>query len=532
MAEKIALISVWNKDGVIDFAKALLTHGFDKIISSGGTARALAEAGVPVTDVAKISGLEAVLDHRVVTLVPQIHGGLLAMEKHLDELEKLGWPKIDLVCVDLYPLESEIADPESTRDSVIEKTDIGGPTMLRSGAKGRRIVVPDHASRGRVISWLKEGRPNEEAFITELVARTEGIVAKYCLASARYHSNGDVDGMIGTKVRDLRYGENPYMKARLYKTNENPLGVPEFEQIAGADPSMVNMTDIDRLARTMIQIAATFELSFGQVPCIALAAKHGNACGASVAMHPATALKKMLDGDPLAVFGGAIMTNFAIDQDGASFLRTYGMSGSAKRLLDAVISPSFSDDASEVLERKHGKCRMFQNPVLARVSREYLPRIQYRRVGGGFIRQDGYPFVLDIEDSRMEKGGTTLTTSQKRDMALAFAIGSTSVSNTITIVKNEQLFGNGVGQQARVRAARVALMIAQEGKHDVNDAVAYSDSFFPEPDGPLVLADAGIKTIFASSGSVKDAIVRAALAEKNVAFWQLPDTVCRGFFHH
>lgn len=528
MGKPTALLSVYHKDGIVEFARELVSLGF-YLLASGGTARTLSEAGVPVRDVADIVG-EPILGHRVVTLSREVHAGLLAQDR--GELDQRGIPWIDLVCVDLYPLEEEIADPESTSFSVIEKTDIGGPTMLRSAAKGRRIVVCDPADRKRVIGWLKEGKPDEEAFITKLAAKAEGVVADYCLESARYHSAGDIDGMVGTKVRDLRYGENPYMKARLYKTNENPLGVYAFEQVGGAEPSMVNLTDIDRLSRTMVQIAATFEMNFGKAPCIAIAVKHGNACGAAVGMHPAIAIRKMLEGDPLAVFGGVVMTNFHMDGDCSTLLRTHGMPEGSKRLLDGVVAEGFSEDANHILERKNGKCRMFQNPELERVSNSHLPRIQYRRVGGGFIRQDGYPFILDLDDPKMERGGADLTTNQKRDLALAFAIGSTSVSNTITLVKNEMLVGNGVGQQARVRAARVAIMIAEEGKHDLNGAVAYSDSFFPEPDGPLVLADAGVNVIFASSGSIKDAIVRNACTERGVALWQLPDSVCRGFFHH
>lgn len=192
---KTALISVYDKNGIVAFAHALVAMDW-RIISSGGTAEALNDAAVPVTDVAAISGLPAVLGHRVVTLVPHIHGGLLATEDQREELAKLGYPWIDLCCVDLYPLKQEIERPGATRESVIEKTDIGGPTMIRSAAKGRRIVIADPSDRERVLAWLKEGRPHEQAFLDRLASRAEGIVADYCLASARYTSGGKIHGAV------------------------------------------------------------------------------------------------------------------------------------------------------------------------------------------------------------------------------------------------------------------------------------------------------------------------------------------------
>jgi phosphoribosylaminoimidazolecarboxamide formyltransferase/IMP cyclohydrolase len=190
-----ALISAFNKDGIVPFAATLIDLGW-KIISSGGTAKVLGEAGLAVTDVAEISGLPAVLGHRVVTLVPHIHGGLLATEDQRDELAQLGYPWIDLCCVDFYPLKEAIEDPNATEMSVIEKTDIGGPTMVRSAAKGQRIVVVDPADRVRVLEWIKSGQPDQDAFKRQLAAKAEGIVADYCLQAARFHSGGAINGSV------------------------------------------------------------------------------------------------------------------------------------------------------------------------------------------------------------------------------------------------------------------------------------------------------------------------------------------------
>jgi phosphoribosylaminoimidazolecarboxamide formyltransferase/IMP cyclohydrolase len=190
-----ALISAFNKDGIVPFAKTLIDLGWT-IISSGGTARVLSEAGLAVTDVAEISGLPAVLGHRVVTLVPHIHGGLLATEDQRAELSQLGYPWIDLCCVDFYPLKQAIEDPSATEMSVIEKTDIGGPTMVRSAAKGRRIVVVDPADRVRVLEWIKAGQPDQDAFKRQLAAKAEGVVADYCLQAAHFHSDGAITGSV------------------------------------------------------------------------------------------------------------------------------------------------------------------------------------------------------------------------------------------------------------------------------------------------------------------------------------------------
>lgn len=190
-----ALLSVFNKDGIVSFAHGLVELDWN-LVSSGGTAKVLGEAGLPVTDVAEISGLAAVLGHRVVTLVPQIHGGLLATEEQREELDELGWPWIDLCCVDFYPLRDAIADPKATEESVIEKTDIGGPTMVRSAAKGRRTVIVDPADRKPVLEWIKAGQPNPAEFKRKLAAKAEGVVADYCLQAAHFHSGGRITGQV------------------------------------------------------------------------------------------------------------------------------------------------------------------------------------------------------------------------------------------------------------------------------------------------------------------------------------------------
>lgn len=540
MQKKNALISVFSKDGIVEFARILVGLGW-RIISSGGTAKVLAEAGVSVTDIAAISGLKPILKHRVVTLVPQVHGGLLATLDMVDELESLGYPWIDLVCVDLYPLQAEIAKPEATRESVIDKTDIGGPTMIRSGAKGRRLVVVDPADRAVVLNHLIAGEPDSEEFRNRLAAKAEGIIAEYCLASGRYHSGGKIDGFIGTQVTACKYGENAHQQpAGLFSTgSSDPLGLDKFVVVEGSSPSYNNWCDIDRMLQTMTHIAAGFEnrpkhLRVGGMPNIAIGAKHGNACGVSVGGY-LPCIENMLSGDPLAIFGGLVMTNFAIGVFEAKALIYSGVPEGGRRLLDGIIAPFFTDEAIEILARKAGKCRLIQNAALTGPSIKSLdtaPRFRYVR--GGFLRQPNYTYILDLDgaDAFLADGRNDPIRDRWMDLILAWAIGSTSNSNTITLTKGGKLIGNGVGQQDRVGAAKLAVERARRSGHDTARSVAYSDSFFPFTDGPEVLANAGVEIILASGGSVKDNEVRDFCLSRGMSLILVPDAKARGFFGH
>ena len=537
---KTALISVYNKTGIEEFAQGLLKRGFGKLISSGGTAATLKKAGIPVTDVADISGLSPILGHRVVTLVPQIHGGLLATEEQRAELEELGYPWIDLACVDFYPLIEEIRRPGATRESVIEKTDIGGPTMVRSAIKGRRIVIVESTDRSRVLEWLDAGEPDSDRFKNNLAAKAEGIVANYCLESARFHSEGKIDGMIGYEVAPCKYGENAWQTpAGLFARYgaDDPLALQNFKLVAGDALSYNNWCDIDRMLQTITHIAAGFEQNLNLRPFIALAVKHGNPCGAAVSFFPylpSVATQKAIEGDTLAIFGGSVMTTFEIGDDQAKELIHHKMPEGQKRILDVVVAPSFTAEAIEILSRKHGKCRLVVNSHLAKLTEQDLDqKRRLRFVRGGFLKQPNYTFVLQFSDfEKAEETESEISLQTKCDLLLAWAVGSTSNSNTITLVKDGMLIGNGVGQQDRVGAAQLAIERARRSTHDIKGAVAYSDSFFPFPDGPEVLADAGIKTILASSGSRNDGLIKETCRKCDVALYFVPDVKCRGFFGH
>lgn len=526
-----ALMSAYDKTGIVELATELRKLGFD-IIASGGTAKVLLEVGLEVQDVAEIVGGGPILGHRVVTLSREIHAGLLAREEDRDELEKLGIPWIDLVYVNLYPLHEAIDAPDRTIEKVTEMTDIGGPTLLRSAAKGRRLVMCDRSTAERVVKDLKAGRIDEN-YRLKLAAMAEHEVAKYAGLSAGAISGDYFLNISVWEHAECRYGENPQIETAFLYTSgvPDPLALDKFKLVAGAPPSFVNWTDLDRLLQTSTHIAAGYELNFGGVPFIAIAVKHGNPCGAAVGNDAASVLQDMISGDTRAIFGGVVMTNFPIDEVAAETLLTYQVGDAKRRLLDAIIAPAFDQSAIDMLSRKGDKCRFIVNPALANLSQDSLDqRPRFRFVRGGFLVQDNYNHVLDLDDVTEKVGQAT--PEQEKDMVLAWAIGSTSNSNTITLVRNQKLVGNGVGQQDRVGAAELAIKRALDSGNRPMGAVAYSDSFFPFPDGVKVLAEGGIKAILATSGSQQDKAVANTVQLRRVVLYRLPDTAARGFFGH
>jgi phosphoribosylaminoimidazolecarboxamide formyltransferase/IMP cyclohydrolase len=424
--------------------------------------------------------------------------------------------------------------------------------MLRSAAKGQRIVLSAAEQRKPVLEWLKAGKPDEEQFVSELTARAEYEAARYIAASARYLNGTAVSGYLARKIAPTKYGENPQQaEAAFYADNRvatDPLGLDQFEHVQGMERSFINMTDIDRLLQTVTHIAAGLDRNFNTVPNIAVGVKHGNACGAGVADTAVEAIQKMLEGDTRAIYGGVIMLNAAIDKPVAEALMHHAIDGDKPRLLDGVVGASVTDEALELLSRN--KLRVVVNPALAGLNANSLDTTRrIRPVRGGVLEQPNYDFILDLSADYMESHGD-VTDQQKRDMITAWAIGATSNSNTITIVKDGKLIGNGVGQQDRVGAGQLALTrttialpkLEEQGenivlqvtlnKQKLGGAVAYSDSFFPFPDGPELLARAGITVILASRGSVTDETVITSLTGKGVTVYTLPDKVGRGFYMH
>lgn len=339
---------------------------------------------------------------------------------------------------------------------------------------------------------------------------------------------------LGKPVLECKYGENGYQTpAALYSSStSDPLALDRFEVIQGTAPSYNNLCDLDRLLQTATHIAAGFDINSGSAPLIAVAGKHGNPCGAAVGNNPVQVSQQALEGDLRAVFGGLIILNFTVDEKIAEVLMTHKMESGSRRLLDGIIAPEFTAGALEMLKRKGDKCRLLQNPALAQIDRDSLDMARrFRYVRGGFLVQPNYTFVPHLAAEYVEKIGNDVN-EEAADMVLAWAIGSTSNSNTVTLVRNSMLIGNGVGQQDRVGGCKLAVMRARDAGHDTQGAVAYSDSFFPFVDGPAELANAGIKAILATSGSVRDEEVKSFCAKQGITLFLYPDSMGRGFFGH
>lgn len=347
---------------------------------------------------------------------------------------------------------------------------------------------------------------------------------------------------MSTKLSEITvtYGENPQQKCygidMLPDGSNDQLAIGNFELVQGENPSFCNITDLDRMLQTITHVAAVYSLNTGKTPLIALGAKHGNCCGASIGSDWKQVVQNMLDGDLRAIFGGSLMLSFEVTEEIANELVTYN-SAYGKRLLDMVVAPSFTDEARQILQRKNGKLRLFSNPALSNLDKHSLDsQKRDRYIRGGHISQDNYTNILDISSKFITKNSTLFTDAQKHSVMLAWAIAVTSNSNTITLVKDSMLIGNGVGQQDRVSAAELSVKRAVAAGHDTKGAVAFGDSFFPFSDGPEVLAKAGVKAILATNGSVKDAEVAQRLTDLGVAFWTVPDNAGpdsgRGFYAH
>ncbi len=336
---------------------------------------------------------------------------------------------------------------------------------------------------------------------------------------------------LGEPALGCKYGENGYQTpAALYSGgSDDPLALDRFQVIQGTAPSYNNLCDLDRLLQTATHIAAGFNVNSGAVPLIVVACKHGNPCGAAVGNDPLLAARLALEGDLRAVFGGLVLLSFPVDEEVADILMTHKMDG-GRRLLDGIIAPGFSEDAMEMLKRKGNKCRLLINPALGRMDRGSLDGAQrIRYVRGGFLAQPNYTFVPNLD--KVKRLGSA-TPAQLDDMILAWAIGSTSNSNTVTLVRGGMLIGNGVGQQDRVGGCRLAVLRARDAGHNTAGAVAYSDSFFPFADGPAELAGAGVVAVLATSGSVRDEEVKDYCRKHGMTLFLYPDAEGRGFFGH
>lgn len=497
-----ALISVSNKTGLLEFARGLVELGAE-IVSTGGTARALREGGLPVTYVSEVTGFPEILGGRVKTLHPRVHAGILARreEAHLKELREHGIEPIDLVAVNLYPFRETVAKEGVTLEEAVENIDIGGPAMIRAAAKNfaHVLVVVSPGSYQEVLEALRSGRVTAELRL-RLAKEAFAHVCTYDAAISAYLGRvlGGAEKFPATLVltaelaQVLRYGENPHQRAAFYRVpGTSGSGVGDAVQLSGKELSYNNILDLN----------AALELvrEFSAPACVIV--KHNNPCGAAVAGELAEAYRRAYEGDPVSAFGGIVACNREVDGATAREM--------TKIFLEAVIAPGFSEEALAVLRQKKD-LRCLQTGPLDSSGKGGL---EVRSVNGGFLIQetDRETFAKDRARVVTQRHPTE---EEFFELAFALTVVKHVKSNAIVVTKGRQLIGAGAGQMNRVGAARIAL--AQAGER-AKGAVLASDAFFPFRDTVDEAARAGITAIVQPGGSLRDEESIAACNEYGIA---------------
>ncbi|MBX4204626.1 MAG: hypothetical protein KW788_00350 [Candidatus Doudnabacteria bacterium] len=336
------------------------------------------------------------------------------------------------------------------------------------------------------------------------------------------------------EIKNLLYGENAPQTPALFEPDpecDDPLSLARFQLVAGTDPSYNNLCDLDRMLQTKTHIDEGRHVNHLSGGYVSVAVKHGNPCGAAVSYIASESIERMVEGDLLAIHGGLVILDFYVREEHAELLLTHKQPEGKRRLLDGIAAAGFDQDSIRLLQRKGDKCRFLANEALTEREGWLDQRRRFRYVRGGRLTQPNYTYVPKFGTLEWVNGEPH--DSIIENFVLAWAIGCTSNSNTITLVKDEMLIGNGVGQQDRVMAAELAVRKAQRAGHDINGAVAYSDSFFPYPDAPKILMDAGVKAIFTSSGSITgDKPLKELAKERGVVLCMVPDKEGRGFYGH
>ncbi|MBI4329849.1 MAG: bifunctional phosphoribosylaminoimidazolecarboxamide formyltransferase/IMP cyclohydrolase [Chloroflexi bacterium] len=500
-----AIVSVYDKTGLADFATGLLGLGFE-VFSTGGTKKALQDARIPVHSVSDITGFPEIMDGRVKTLHPAIHGGILArrdVPAHLTQLQELKIGLIDLVAVNLYPFVQTVSRPGVTLEDALENIDIGGPTMLRASAKNfpHVLVVVDPADYPAVLDSLKKGAV-DRAYRRRLAQKAFQHVASYDTAIAQYLYTDEGFAAEMTvalkKQQDLRYGENSHQKAAFYaelgRGNIPEASMVRAAQLGGPELSFNNILDLDSAMTVAADYAA---------PTVAII-KHNNPCGLASHNDLVTAYQRALAGDPVAAFGGVVAINRPVDPALAREIdRTH---------YDAIIAPQYSPEALALFKAKKN-LRLLALPGMASPPSPEENLLDYRRVRGGLLVQ-----TCDTVRENEHRGKVVTkrapTAAEMADMAFAWRAVKHIKSNAIVLAKNAALLGMGAGQPSRVVSVELALKRA--GK-DSAGSVLGSDAFFPFPDGVELAARGGITAIVQPGGSVKDADAVKVADEHNIA---------------
>ena len=507
-----ALVSVSDKGGLEGFVRNLSQMGVE-ILATGGTYRLLKEAGIDVREVADVTGHPEMMDGRVKTLHPRIHGGILALRdepSHVAAMEEHGIGAIDMVVVNLYPFEETVAREGVDRAEAIENIDIGGPSMVRSAAKNHAFVtiVTDPADYGRVLDDMQKNEGGvSEALRRELALKAFSLTARYDGAISRwlFEQNGTGSehpegfSLSGSKVQELRYGENPHQSAAFYRTpGVTGATVASAEFLGGKPLSYNNLVDLD----AALGLALEFKQPFA---CVI---KHTNPCGAACGNTIAEALQKAWAGDPKSAYGSVIALTRTLDHDGAHFLT------SGNLFVEAIIAPGFHEQALELLRTKvkWGKnVRLLSGGDIEPRRRPRVPEL--RKISGGFLVQDP-----DIEpETPVEwKVVTQVAPTEEQTRGLRFGdlIAKHVKSNAIVLAKGRRVLGVGAGQMSRVDSVQLAV---EKAGYQAKGAVLASDAFFPFPDGVEAAIRAGVKAILQPGGSIRDDAVIEACNKGGVA---------------
>ncbi|MGI9628961.1 MAG: bifunctional phosphoribosylaminoimidazolecarboxamide formyltransferase/IMP cyclohydrolase [Longimicrobiales bacterium] len=554
MSRPRALVSVSNKDGVVELGRGLVDRGWE-VLSTGGTAKTLAEAGVPVTEVASTTGHPEMMDGRVKTLHPAIHAGLLARRDHPKDMEELGaqgYGPIDLVAVNLYPFKETVARPDVSLPLAMEKVDIGGPTMIRAAAKNHRDVwvVVDPDDYGRVLEAMdqdSESKGPAGALKQELAAKVFRHIGSYDLAVAEFLTHGVTNGagpqgppahleVELERKESLRYGENPDQPAAFYTAPGPPAGIAALEQHHGKALSYNNILDVDGA----LQSLASFAFSPEAAVCIV---KHTTPCGLALGDTVRDAFDRARATDPVSSFGSVISVNREVDGEAAEALSTL--------FVECVVAPGYSDDAMDVLTKKKN-LRILSMPAAGsnalgmahqdeptgqeaweqlseqvRASARFLAHHgrlpsphTMRSVYGGVLVQAPpvFPFYGAFGDDWKVVTKREPSPAERRDLSFAWAAVAGVKSNAILLAKDGATVGIGAGQMSRVDSSKIAVRKAREAELDeaLQGSALASDAFFPFRDGVDAAAEAGVAAIIQPGGSIRDEEVIQAADEHDM----------------
>jgi phosphoribosylaminoimidazolecarboxamide formyltransferase/IMP cyclohydrolase len=510
---RTALLSVSDKTGIVELARALHQHGV-KLISTGGTAKLLVDNGLPVNEVSEITGFPEMLDGRVKTLHPKVHGGLLArrsLPEHRAALEEHGIQTIDLLIVNLYPFRQATARPDCTLEQAIENIDIGGPAMLRAAAKNYAdvTVVVEPADYACVLEEMNAGGAisyaTRLALAKKVFAHTaeyDGMITNYLTALQDSPEPAQIPARDAypeklhlqfVKVQDMRYGENPHQSAAFYRdANPVPGALASYTQLQGKELSYNNIADAD----------AAWECvkTFQQPACVII--KHANPCGVAIGTDTREAYGKAFKTDPTSAFGGIIAFNQAIDGKTAEAV--------SKQFVEVLIAPAFSDEARAVLTSKQN-VRLLQVPL-----GQACHPLDFKRVGGGLLVQSPDAKNVTAEELRVVTQKQP-SAEQMQDLLFAWRVAKFVKSNAIVFCAHGMTLGVGAGQMSRIDSARIASIKAQNAGLTLSGSAVASDAFFPFRDGLDVVVDAGASCVIQPGGSMRDDEVIAAANERGIA---------------